>query len=1145
MPISTINNGEGAASVRSKLNAAIGQANKLENIADVEAALAGKADTTALTSGLAAKADITALTAGLATKADTAHTHVIADVTSLQATLDGKATTAALTAGLATKANTAHTHVISDTTGLQTALDGKAASAHTHSIDNVTGLQTAIDAKLDVAVAPELIRDTVGAALVGTGGIVVTPNDGSDTITIDGSGISGGNSTDHSKVYRLEDYGGWGYSGSESSSVFITRTVIRTTKSGNNLRFEVADFSGSFCPDGTFITVTGGSNAGTYWVNGANAANNYIEVVYPAGVEETVGGVTLSFVDQRLILLEEKGVFDVLANGTANPGVPFDNKAAFLAILEDAKNTSTTSAPDVVVEIDTSGKFFPISAGINITGIDRVIIKGSGKYHSGFVLLKNSIDSVDKHWFIIEHNKLENTNTRGPKTLELVVKDITLIATDSETAIYGNGDDIGQGDIFHINQAVGNDGTASDTKYPSITAGVDPKIEFVSAAILNAPRHGLWINGRGAGRIDGCYISRVGFNGIRGVLYDFHIARNIISACGESALYLPQGTNNVHCSEEYYFFNGGNQGGRFRYDTTTSKYQVNTSTTSTPTWTNTTDVAITEALASVYSVANNLQFDGRIEDSASHAFVGETVSNSKIEIQASSLGSMGPSGTPRDNSFYDSIPHIDFDAAVLYTTIVDANTTRVFTSFDVLTNSYTVGDYLLINGGSSANQGSNVLTGTYRIKAVNATSNYVDLESDASFAVASSGTPLSAGVFMRYHNWPMRSGVNIMRIIDNPIEVTNADISMNWVTGRDGNYVNYPLWVGSSNLATLNVYADFKVNIRVGTNKNKGWRMDDAYPLFYGWGAQCFKDYVFINENGNAVCLKNWNVLLDYMPCHVFYARAEKPLFEQLGNKQSRHVIFDSPAPVRWPLTAVAVGTGDVTLSTTGIDSSNAPLVGSAALVVGANAANNGRFMVKSSSTSADTITVINPTGFAQTGLTGLDKYVVTGAQGDYISYPKPIGTETVYELKTILANGNGDKAPIIIKGLTGDFATITLDRDGQKAKTRVDKDGKEQIIACDQFETISGTSYTLLPTDHGKKLKFTSGSTVTVTVNWSALTADFDCVMIQEGAGKIVLSGTQDFGGNERSKGVGAVIGVIKTGPSTGYAVGALEDNV
>lgn len=89
-----------------------------------------------------------------------------------------------VTTSLAGKAPISHTHPQSDVTGLATALSGKSDVGHTHSQSDVTGLSTALSGKLDTSAAPELIRDTIGSALVAGTNITITVNDAGDTITI-------------------------------------------------------------------------------------------------------------------------------------------------------------------------------------------------------------------------------------------------------------------------------------------------------------------------------------------------------------------------------------------------------------------------------------------------------------------------------------------------------------------------------------------------------------------------------------------------------------------------------------------------------------------------------------------------------------------------------------------------------------------------------------------------------------------------------------------------------------------------------------------------------------------------------------------------------------------------------------------------
>jgi hypothetical protein len=70
--------------------------------------------------------------------------------------------------------------------GIKTFSSAPVVPANSFPISAVSGLQTSIDA------VPELIRDTMGTALVGGTNVTITPNDAGDTITISSTGTGGG-----------------------------------------------------------------------------------------------------------------------------------------------------------------------------------------------------------------------------------------------------------------------------------------------------------------------------------------------------------------------------------------------------------------------------------------------------------------------------------------------------------------------------------------------------------------------------------------------------------------------------------------------------------------------------------------------------------------------------------------------------------------------------------------------------------------------------------------------------------------------------------------------------------------------------------------------------------------------------------------
>lgn len=66
---------------------------------------------------------------------------------------------------------------------------------------------------------------------------------------------------------------------------------------------------------------------------------------------------------------------------------------------------------------------------------------------------------------------------------------------------------------------------------------------------------------------------------------------------------------------------------------------------------------------------------------------------------------------------------------------------------------------------------------------------------------------------------------------------------------------------------------------------------------------------------------------------------------------------------------------------------------------------------------------------------------------------------------------------------------------------------GIQGAAGISAYSTISGTSYTLIEGDRSKILVFTASGATTVTVP-SGLSALFDAMIVQAGAGQITISG-------------------------------------
>lgn len=88
-----------------------------------------------------------------------------------------------------------------------------------------------------------------------------------------------------------------------------------------------------------------------------------------------------------------------------------------------------------------------------------------------------------------------------------------------------------------------------------------------------------------------------------------------------------------------------------------------------------------------------------------------------------------------------------------------------------------------------------------------------------------------------------------------------------------------------------------------------------------------------------------------------------------------------------------------------------------------------------------------------------------------------------------------------------------------------------EAYIVEGGVQVISGTTYTLLSTDHNQRKRTTSASAVTITVP-SGLPDGFECAVVQGGAGQVTFSASgttiNNYSGHTKTAGQYAVVALI-----------------
>lgn len=422
-------------------------------------------------------------------------------------------------------------------------------------------------------------------------------------------------------TWRLEDFGGWGLDASNVQRTFVaansTCTVLGT---GTGKRLRIAGFSGlsgGIIPPGTSVTVSGASNPannGTFWVS-SFSTSGYIEIMHLSAVAEIGASITVSWIETRADMLN----FKFNADGTPSAST-FDNKAALTALLTMARSVALDPY-SIVIEVGP--KVYPISFGNDLKGMSNVIIRGPGPSHGGFYFIPGTVSTQNPHGFYVSQATGEQNSVTHIYQSLFMLSDPAGSAPD-----FGDLSGSGSGDIIHYYQKVGADGTSTATQFPNRVSGVDPQIYVVDCVISGAPRHNIYMRGRGDCHIYNNVIDRAAIHGVHLYLHDSKVIGNTITASGESAVCCEYGGNNVQFSNNLYYFNGTNAQGRVTSSMTKDEQLRYLSTVQ-------------------VDFQNVKMINDRLEDTSGPALWLGRIANLVLDIDINSCGSLGPTGSDR------------------------------------------------------------------------------------------------------------------------------------------------------------------------------------------------------------------------------------------------------------------------------------------------------------------------------------------------------------------------------------------------------------------------------------------------------------------------------------------------------------------
>lgn len=442
--------------------------------------------------------------------------------------------------------------------------------------------------------------------------------------------VLSGAAQDYSElILRPENFGGRGLRNLNSFvSLTGSNSVGVGTGTSKRMRISVPGIAANAFKPGTIVTVSGAmadENNGQFTVHAINRGDEYIDLMNADVVDDPTGVVTISGFNYNI--QDQTFFFD--ANGDAAT-TEFDNYNPLLEMFGHARGLNDAGKPFATTLL-LGQAIYPMTGGVDMTGIKNMTLRGLGRTASAIVHTDGTSFSPEKpHMFFSVASGNEEYSSR------LSFQDLSIQgARTFDADNYGDGYETGQGDILHIRQKIGadDDHTPSSSQYVNTMGGVDMQLEMFRTSIEGANRHNITLRGRGDHRIFFNNFGNANCVGLQGEFYDSKMGYNIASSCGENALRLRAGCNDIQIYSDHYYFCGSNKVGRL---TDEDSFET-----------------VVDCLATASVNATNIKMLGcRLEDTSGPALhIGTRAAMFKGDLDCNNPMSLGPFGSDRDFSY--------------------------------------------------------------------------------------------------------------------------------------------------------------------------------------------------------------------------------------------------------------------------------------------------------------------------------------------------------------------------------------------------------------------------------------------------------------------------------------------------------------